>query len=80
MCRTLPLTYFLEVGQCAFMIVEVFFGEEQTRPAYRDIVTVIQVGLVGDFVAVDKYAMPAVHISHIMPAAVGIEANPHMLA
>lgn len=80
MCRTLPLTYFLEVGQRAFMVVEVFFSKEQTRPAYGDVVTVIQVGLVCDFAAIDKHTVPAVHISHIMPAAVGIEANPHMLA
>ena len=79
MSRTFPLTDFLEVGQCAFTIVEIFFGEEQTRPSDGDIVTVIQDSLTGDFAAVDKHAVPAVHISHIMLAAVGIEANPHML-
>jgi hypothetical protein len=61
------------------MIVEILFGKKQTRPADGDIVTVIQDSLVGDFVAVDKHTMPAVHISRIMSAGAGIEANPHVL-
>jgi hypothetical protein len=43
--RVLPLTDFLEVGQCALTIGEVFRREQESSPADMDFVAIGQSGL-----------------------------------